>query len=127
MEAGPVEVKKIGNGLLWTNSKGVAVTDAKIVYLSFDLSNDKAEKGLEEAWQELEMSNARKAQSALEKLIGDFVNVDTTIDLPLDKAIDNIVLTRSFLASKNYDGARICLVSRLPSLTAKKFVRCKLR
>lgn len=109
LDAGPVEVKKVDNGPVWANAKGIAVTDAEMVYLSLDLSNDKAEKGLEDAWIELERNDASKAQYALEKMIGTIVSVDTTIDLPLDKAIDNIALTRSFIAAKNYDGARFSL------------------
>jgi hypothetical protein len=109
IETRPVEVKKVRDGSIFRHSKGLAVTDAEMVYLSVDLSNDKAEKALETAWKQLQDNKAAKAQATLEELISNVVSIDAKVEVPFDKAVDNIALARTFIGANNYDGARYAL------------------
>lgn len=108
IEAGPVEVKKVKSGPFWAK-RGLAVTDAEIVYLTLDLTDDKADSYLSEAEMEINNNQLREADRTLASLIDDVVSVDERVALPLDKARDNIALARNFVLSGNYDGARYAL------------------
>lgn len=107
--AGPVAVKKVRSGPLWADTKGVAVTDAEIVYLTLNIDDDEVDERLDAAIVAIEKNDLTDAQSHLGEMIGDVVEVDESVDTPLDKARDNIGLTRQFIATRNYDGARFAL------------------
>ena len=109
IETGPIELKKISNGHGWTKNRGIAVTDAEIVYLTLDLSGDSVNRHLNEAINAVDQREINVAQDHLEDLMDDVITVDKSVDVPLDKAQDNIALARSFIAAKNYDGARYAL------------------
>lgn len=108
IQTGPVEVKLIDDGPAWTKSD-LAVTDADIVYLTVDLTDNKAATYLKDAETAVAAGNLREADNQLAKLVENVVSVDSRVSLPHEKARDNISLSRRFVASKNYDGARNAL------------------
>ncbi len=108
IQTGPVELKQLGEGPGWAKSE-LAVTDADIVYLTVDLTDNKAAAYLEDAQKALEMGNVKDADNQLAQLIKNAVTVDSKVSVPNDKARDNIALARRFIFSKNYDGARNAL------------------
>ena len=109
VQTGPVDVTTTKKGPFWATSQTIAVTDAETVYLTLDLSDEKAEKGLEDAWKHLEEKDLKAAQQSLETLIKEVVSIDSSVSRPIDKAIDNIILTQNFITAKNYEGARYAL------------------
>ncbi len=108
IQTGPVQVKEISNGPIWAKND-LAVTDADIVYLTLDLTDDKAETYLGAAEAAITANDLKEADNQLAKLTEAVVTVDSKISVPNDKARDNLALARSFIASKNYDGARYAL------------------
>jgi len=105
---GPVEVKQMGDGPIWAKND-LAVTDADIVYLTLDLTDDKAAPYLAAAEAAITANDLKEADSQLAKLTDAVVTVEHKVSVPQNKAHDNIALARSFLARKNYDGARYAL------------------
>jgi hypothetical protein len=108
VQTGPVEVKQLSNGPLWAKND-LAVTDADIVYLTLDLRGNKADNYLIEAEAAIAATNYRIADGRLAMLTQAVVTVDSKVALPLDKATDNIALSRHFMAAKNYEGAGFAL------------------
>lgn len=108
IETGPIEIKKMGKGPFWAK-KGLAVTDAEIVYLTLDLTGDKPGKYLSEAEEAIKAGKLDEADSQLAELTESVVSVNEEEGVPLDKARDNITLARDFIATRNYDGARYAL------------------
>jgi hypothetical protein len=109
VETGPVSMQKVETGPFWAKNKGAAVTDAEIVYLSLDLSGDKAEQRLSEAMNEIERNEISSAQATLDGLIDEVIKEDEVTPLPHEKARANMALARSFIAQQNYEGARFAL------------------
>ena len=108
IHTGPVQVKTVDNGPAWATND-LAVTDADIVYLTLDLTGDKAETHLGEAEAALVANNLKLADEHLAQLTESVVAVDGKVALPSVKARDNIALARNFIAGKNYDGASYAL------------------
>jgi hypothetical protein len=108
IQTGLVQVKEISNGPVWAKND-LAVTDADIVYLSLDLTDNKAATFINNAETAIAANNLKEADNQLAKLIDSVVTVDSKISMPADKARDNIALARNFLLGKNYDGARYAL------------------
>lgn len=108
IETGPVEVKKISNGPIWAKND-LAVTDADIVYLTVDLTDDQAEIHLDEADVAIKAKDLKSADRHLAQLTDAIVTVDSKESMPNVKAHDNIALARNFIAGKNYAGANYAL------------------
>lgn len=108
IQTGPVEVKQIDNGPVWAKND-LAVTDADIVYLSLDLTGNKASDFLTAADTAITAGKLKDADVQLAKLTEAVVSVDSKATVPSVKAADNIALARNFIAGKNYDGARYAL------------------
>ena len=108
IETGPVQVKQIDNGSIWAKNS-LAVTDADIVYLSLDLTGNKADTFLNAAETAIAANNLTEADNQLAKLTDAVVTVDSKASVPSDKAHDNIALARNFIAEKNYEGASYAL------------------
>lgn len=108
VEAGQVEVKHVSDGPLWAKND-LAVSDAEIVTLSLDLTNDKAETYLTEAEADIKSGKLSDAQDKLGELTDAVVSVDDKIAMPIDKAHDNIGIAQNFIRGRNYDGARYAL------------------
>jgi hypothetical protein len=85
------------------------VTEADIVYLTLDLTGDKAEIHLTEAETAIANGDLKSADNHLAQLTEAVVKVDSKVALPSIKAHDNIALARNFIAGKNYDGASYAL------------------
>jgi len=105
---GPIEVKKMGHGPIWAKDD-LAVTDADIVYLTVDLSGNKAAKRLDEAEADIKAGKLKAADVQLAKLTDEVVTIDEQTSVPVDKARDNIQLARNFVSAGNYTGARYAL------------------
>lgn len=108
IQTGPVQVKTISNGPIWAKND-LAVTDADIVYLSLDLTGDKAENYLRDAESAIAEKNLKLADDQLAQLTDAVVTVDSKVAQPNLVAHDNIALARNFIAGKNYDGAKFAL------------------
>lgn len=108
IQTGPVQVKTMDNGPLWATND-LAVTDADIVYLTLDLTGDKAEMHLSEAETAITKNNLKLADDHLAQLTEAVVTVDGKVAMPSVKARDNIALARNFIAGKNYEGASYAL------------------
>lgn len=108
IQTGPVQVKTMDNGPAWATND-LAVTDADIVYLTLDLTGDKAETHLAEAEAAVTANNLKLADEHLAQLTEAVVTVDSKVALPSVKAHDNIALARNFIAGKNYEGASYAL------------------
>jgi hypothetical protein len=108
IQTGPVEVKQIDNGPVWAKND-LAVTDADIVYLSLDLTGNKAADFLTAADTAITAGKLKDADVQLAKLTEAVVSVDSKATVPSAKAADNIALARNFIAGKNYEGARYAL------------------
>lgn len=108
LQTGPVQVKQVDNGPIWAKND-LAVVDADIVYLSLNLTGDKAEKYLKATETAIAEGKLKEADKQLAKLTEEVVTVDSTVSVPNDKARDNLALARNFIAGKNYDGARYAL------------------
>ncbi len=108
IHTGPVQVKEIGDGPAWAKND-LAVTDADIVYLTLDLTDNKAETYLNATEAAIAANDLKEADNQLAKLTDAVVTMDSKISVPSDKAHDNIGLARNFIAAKNYDGARYAL------------------
>jgi hypothetical protein len=108
IQTGLVQVKEISNGPVWA-ANDLAVTDADIVYLSLDLTDNKAATFLNNAETAIAANDLKEADNQLARLTDAVVTVDSKISVPSDKARDNIALARNFLLGKNYDGARYAL------------------
>jgi hypothetical protein len=108
LQTGPMQLKEISNGPVWAKNE-LAVSDADIVYLTLDLSGDKPQGYLDAASKALTAKQFKEADNQLAMLTDAVVTVDSRVSVPGDKARDNIALTRSFMAAKNYDGARYAL------------------
>jgi hypothetical protein len=108
IQTGPVEVKTMDNGPAWATND-LAVTDADIVYLTLDLTGDKAETHINEAEAALAANNLKLADEHLAQLTEAVVTVDSKVAMPSVKAHDNIALARNFIAGKNYEGASYAL------------------
>jgi hypothetical protein len=108
IQTGPVQVKQVDNGPVWAVND-LAVTDADIVYLTLDLTGDKAENYLNDAEKSIAAADLKDADNQLAKLTDSVVSVSDKISVPSIKAQDNIALARNFFASKNYDGAGYAL------------------
>jgi len=108
LEAGPMKIKEMSDGPLWAKNS-LAVSDAEIVMLTLDLSNDKAETYLTEADAYVKEGKLEEAQTKLGELTDAVVTVDNRVSIPIDKAHDNISIARNFLIGQNYDGARYAL------------------
>jgi hypothetical protein len=109
IETGPVNIRKVDTGPFWAPNKGAAVTDAEIVYITLDLNNDKADQRLNEATSQIDRNEFAAAQSTLESLMNQVVKEDNAVAMPHEKARDNLALARTFIAQRNYDGARYSL------------------
>lgn len=105
---GPVQVKEMSNGPVWAKND-LAVTDADIVYLTLDLSDNKVDAYLNDADTAIANNNLKEADNQLAKLTDAVVEVDSRVSVPADKAHDNIALARNFIAGKNYAGASYAL------------------
>ncbi len=108
IRTGLMQVKEMSSGSMWA-ANDLAVTDADIVYLSLDLTDNKAETFLKNAETAIAANNLKEADNQLARLTDAVVTVDSQITMPADKARDNIALARNFIAGKNYDGARYAL------------------
>lgn len=108
ISAGPIELKSLKEGPVWAK-KGLAVTDAEIVYLTLDLGAPDTEKHLTLASAAIDNNNVKDAQAQLAKLTDEVVDTEEAVAVPLEKARDNIALARNFTAMQNYDGARFAL------------------
>lgn len=108
IQTGPVQVKQMSNGPIWAKND-LAVTDADIVYLTLDLTGDKAETYLNDADAAIAAKDLKEADNVLAKLTDKVVTVDSKTSVPSVKARDNIALARNFIAGKNYDGASYAL------------------
>ena len=108
IQTGLVQVKEVSNGPSWAKND-LAVTDADIVYLTLDLTGDKAETYLRDAESAISAGDLKQAGTQLAKLTDAVVTVNSRISVPSDKARDNIALARSFISHGNYDGARYAL------------------
>lgn len=108
LEAGPMKIKEVSDGPIWAKNS-LAVSDADIVMLTLDLSNDKAETYLTEAEAYVKEGKLVEAQTKLGELTDAVVSVDNKVSVPVDKAHDNISIARNFLRGQNYDGARYAL------------------
>ena len=108
IKTGAIEVKKMGHGPIWAKND-LAVLDAKVVYLTVDLSNYTADTRLDNAEKDIKAGKLKAADVELAKLTNEVVTVDDSTPMPIDMARDNIVLTSNFIASENYTGARYAL------------------
>jgi hypothetical protein len=108
IETGPVVVKDVSDGPMWAKNS-LAVRDAEIVYLTLDLSNDKAEAYLAQAESDIAAGKFKEAEKQLGELTDAVVAKDSKMSLPLDKAHDNIGIAQNFIVAQNYDGARFAL------------------
>jgi len=108
IETGPVEIKKMSKGPFWAK-KGLAVTDAEIVYLTLDLTTTKPDQHLNAADGAIKAGKLDDADRQLAELTEQVVSVEDAEAMPLDQARDNITLARDFIATNNYDGARYAL------------------
>lgn len=108
IQTGRVEVKTMDNGPVWA-ANDLAVTDADIVYLTLDLTGEKAEIHLTEAETAIAESDLKLADKHLAELTEAVVTVDSKVAVPSVKAHDNIALARNFIAGKNYEGASYAL------------------
>ncbi|MBL0319285.1 MAG: YfdX family protein [Alphaproteobacteria bacterium] len=108
IETGPVQVKKVSSGPIWAVND-LAVTDADIVYLTLDLTGDKADSFLRDADTAITNGKLKEADNQLAMLTDAVVKIDSQVSVPSDKAHDNIALARNFIAGKNYTGARYAL------------------
>jgi hypothetical protein len=108
IQTGPVQVKTVDSGPVWATND-LAVTDADIVYLTLDLTGDKAEIHLGEAEAALTVNDLKLADEHLAQLTEAVVTVDSKIAMPSVKAHDNIALARNFIAGRNYEGAHYAL------------------
>ncbi len=108
IQTGPVQVKTMDNGPVWATND-LAVTDADIVYLTLDLTGDKAETHINEAEAAITANNLKLADEHLAQLTEAVVTVDSKVAMPSVKARDNIALARNFIAGKNYEGASYAL------------------
>lgn len=108
IQTGPVQVKTMDNGPVWATND-LAVTDADIVYLTLDLTGDKAETHINEAEAAITANNLKLADDHLAQLTEAVVMVDSKVAMPSVKAHDNIALARNFIAGKNYEGASFAL------------------
>ena len=109
--AGPVSVKEVKAGPFWasSNDKGIAVTDAEMVYINLDLNNEKISANLDEAINDIDNKNYNSAQDRLSTISDEVVKEDTAVKTPLLRARDNLSLASSFFEYKNYDAARFAL------------------
>lgn len=114
-----VEFKEVSDGPLWAKNS-LAVTDAEFVYLTLDLSNDKAEGYLAGAEVAIAAGNLREAQVKLGALTDAVVTIDAKVAMPLDKARDNIGIAQNFVKAQNYDGARYALAHADEALDAMR-------
>lgn len=114
-----VEFKEVSDGPLWAKNS-LAVTDAEFVYLTLDLSNDKAESYLAAAEVAIAAGDLKQAQVKLGALTDAVVTIDAKVALPLDKARDNIGIAQNFVKAKNYDGARYALTHADEALDAMR-------
>jgi hypothetical protein len=108
IQTGRVQVKEMSNGSFWAENE-LAVTDADIVYLTLDLTGDKAETYLIKAEDDIIANDLKSADEQLAMLTDAVVVVDERVSVPNDKARDNISLARNFISGKNYDGASFAL------------------
>lgn len=108
IQTGPVQVKEVSSGPVWATND-LAVTDADIVYLTLDLTDNKAEQSLSDAETAIAANDLKAADIHLAQLTDAVVSVDSKVSVPGDKARDNIALARNFIAGKNYDGASFAL------------------
>jgi hypothetical protein len=108
IQTGPVQVKTMDSGPLWATND-LAVTDADMVYLTLDLTGDKAEMHLDAADKAISSGMLKEADIQLAQLTDAVVTVDTKVAMPSVKARDNIALARNFIAGKNYEGASYAL------------------
>ncbi len=108
IQTGRVQVKTMDSGPLWATND-LAVTDADIVYLTLDLTGDKAEKHIHETEAAITAGKLKLADEHLAELTEDVVTVDSKVAMPSVKAHDNIALARNFIAGKNYEGASYAL------------------
>ena len=108
IQTGPVQVKTMDNGPIWATND-LAVKDADIVYLTLDLTSDKAEIYINQAEAAIKENNLKLADKDLAQLTEAVVKVDSKESMPSVKAHDNIALARNFIAGKNYAGASFAL------------------
>lgn len=108
IQTGPVQVKTMDSGPLWATND-LAVTDADIVYLTLDLTGDKAAMHLDAADKAINSGLMKEADIQLAQLTEAVVMVDSKVAMPSVKAHDNIALARNFIAGKNYEGASYAL------------------
>ncbi len=106
---GPIQVKNVKSGPFWAGHKGIAVTDAEMVYLTLDLNDNRISEHLNSAISNLDKKNYATAQSDLASINDLVVKEDSAVRTPLVKARDNLQLASSFIEYKNYDGARFAL------------------
>ena len=108
IETGLAEVKQVSDGPIWAKNS-LAVSDAEIVYLTLDLTNDRAEGYLKQAEDDIKVGKLSDAQDKLGELTDAVVTVDEKVAVPVDKAHDNIGIAQNFIKGKNYEGARFAL------------------
>lgn len=108
IQTGPVQVKTMDSGPLWAMND-LVVTDADIVYLTLDLTDDKAETHINEAEAAITAGNLKLADDHLAQLTEAVLTVENKVAMPSVKAHDNIALARNFIAGRNYEGASYAL------------------
>lgn len=83
-------------------------SDAKIIYVTLDLTDDKAVKYLDLAEHNITKGNIREAQIQLAELSDVVIKVDDAVPLAI-QARDYVSLADNYISSNNFFGARISL------------------
>jgi hypothetical protein len=109
LDTGPIEVKTLKRGPMWAPAKGLAVTDAEVVYLTLDLNGAGAETHLNAASAQIDQANYQAADDELAALVQEAVKEESAVRVPREKAQDDLALAQTFIAAGNYEGARYAM------------------
>lgn len=101
-----IAMKEITTGPFWSKNEGKAVKDVELVYVSIDVNVAEATDALLHAQKELEKDQWNAAQDTLQQFVEKTLKAETVAELPVEKARDNLALTKAFLQNTNYDAAR---------------------
>jgi hypothetical protein len=108
----PIETQSLedltrSGGARWTKSTRQE-SDAKIIYVTLDLTDGKAQDYLDQAEKDIVAGKLKEAEAQLAELSDSVIRIDDTVPAAV-QARDYIILAENYIKASNFFGARYSL------------------
>lgn len=90
-------------------NKNLMLNSVELAYVKILYDSNLIDTKLNEAKKLAQQGKLNDAEKKLSSLLNEIVIIDTSIQLPIDKAIGNLVIAKELIHKKNYENADIAL------------------